>query len=251
MWKRVKSKKILTFNFMNKNIIIISALVMLVTPLFTGSNGDNVQFVKAQSVAIVADAKEPTKINPITGVVHFLTGDQKELHTGDIAGARMLRSNGYIVKASVLDPLREAVKTGRISRHTAVMIASLHIIESPGAGWSAIGCDVTQGGCVKGYGRFGVGLTQVMSYPEMATANANMGTNWTVQEVLQDPSKQIDIIVGLMIQKQKSLDENYNPDQMHFLAGQWLGYGCDMHGTCSTEYADLSRENYIYLYDKL
>jgi hypothetical protein len=89
-------------------------------------------------------------------------------------------------------------------------------------------------GCEKGFGRFGVGLTQVMSYPEFGIANKNMGPNWNIQEVLQDSNKQIDIIIGLMIQKQQSLSEEYDENQMYNLAQQNYAYAFGVFKTLIT-----------------
>jgi hypothetical protein len=230
-----------TSSSINENLIILNSNSSLVI------ESSQVESKKEA----VESQKDQGKVTVETGGNDNTTSDQ------EIAVTRF--DKPFTVKNVVLNPLRQAVKDGKINKHIGVMIASLHIIESPGTNWGAIGCNVNSitAGCQdgeggRGYGRFGVGLTQIMSYPEWGIANKNMDTNWSVQEALQDPQKQIDVIAGLMIQKigKDKISQDKNASQMYTLARSWLGEGCDKHGTCTTVYATEAQENYNIIWDK-
>lgn len=208
---------------------------------------------------IEVEAKESTSSSSQSSEVGSSSSEQKT--TADITVDRFGKS--LTIKKEVVEPVLAKRNSGKISTHTASMILSLHVIESPHSGWGALGCNVnntTGTGCAngeggRGYGRFGVGLLQVMSFPEFGMANKASNTNWTIQEVLKDPEKQLDIIVGLMKIKTGEttgkgfLDNNYNESQMSGLAGSWLGQGCDKHGTCTDVYQAEAIKNYKTIYN--
>jgi len=170
----------------------------------------------------------------------------------------------FTVRKEILQPVLQAREDGVINTHTAAMFIALHVIESPYSGWGALGCNVNnlKSGCIngeggRGYGRYGVGLLQVMSYPEWGIANKAIGKEYTIQESLKDPIKQIEVIKGLMMSKTGETNgtgrivNEYNESQMNGLARSWLGEGCDKHGTCTGVYAKESVKNYSIIFEAI
>ena len=238
----------------NKLIVGI-VIVLLFIPAFRAESPKPIIIAQAKTPQSIQEqgAKAESKSNDTISTIVQPQADVKP-KTGEIETGRF--GKPFKIKNIVLDPLRQAVKDGQISKHIAVMIASLHVIESPNSYWSALGCNVldTKNGCQdgqggRGYGRFAAGLVQVMNYPEWTNANKAMGTNWTVEESLNDPKKQIDVISGLIIQKLGVVSRDKDSNQMYNLAGSWLGKGCDMHGTCTNVYAQESKENYEIIWE--
>jgi len=153
------------------------------------------------------------------------------------------------IDAEVINPILKALREGQISELEAGIMLALHPIESYGSGnWRAKGP-------VQSDGSFGVGLLQVMSFPEWQEASKiGLGSVISVEAGMSNPDLQVMVIAGLMREKTGGASKTAsagNADMAADLMRQWIGtVGVDSNGVGAGKYSGVGMENLGYINSK-
>jgi hypothetical protein len=155
-------------------------------------------------------------------------------------------TNGSLVEIStdVLRPIRLEYEKGTLSKFQAVMIISLHGLESYGSKWQAKGTILNNGD-------YAIGINQLMRYASTPDASQECGISFDENLYFSDISYQINLTKCFMQVKSGNTRGNTKDSyEAGLLAAKWLGGGCDIHGTCTNRYASLAVQSFNNIFDQ-